>query len=710
MKYSRFLLSSFLALSFFFGAGSFLFDEKVLVVLAAEDAGGSSDPADNGDGVSVNDCTGGQCGVETYEIDPCSASGTQCYSAQYCTEYNTPRFSSPLRVTVQAGQSLSYEVKVTQVNSNPSRDLAPWEHPLIQERRPFEAGWFGANFTSADNAGLAGSGLAANPSSVMVQKKAGVPQVPDSTGLIISGVPTTPGTYSVPLTTRNDLEEWIFEASGGDNQSSTFAGNSSDGERVGRSASCSRADVLEIEVTPAMCPTTAPEITSSGAVPGVVGENFSYQATANNYTTLGMSCSSLPVGTSWTGPLSIGGVPTAAGPYSCTIQAENSAPGCTPLATSKNVAITVAPASVCATSTPTITSSGSVGGVIGGSFGGYTIQTLRPADTYRIEPSSGDTSFPASLVVVNSGRSLEGVLAASQPKQQYHFRVTAIKNLPDGTSCPATKDVTIGLSCPGNQPNWNPESGQCTDQPVVRSCTDQSALNYGQAGDCRYGAIRCNDPLALNGGALGACTYSVGRSLCTDPTAINFGLTGSCQPRTSCGVGETGRFPSCQEIACPNCGQTKMCNVCVDTNDAGACTRHEMQPAAEAKSAPNSCGVTRSLYYCPDESSDAPPPPGEQACALAVTALLPERELIQAGSQCTLPWRVSSVPPEQAQFLRCVISGPDLSVRANGSSGQVLTPPVSVQSLYRFVCRVGDANVSNTASFTCRVSPRFQER
>lgn len=643
-------------------------------------------------------------------IDDCSASGSQCYSPQYCTEYNTPRFSSPLRVTTQAGQSFSYEVMVAQVNPNPSRDLAPWEHPQLREKGEFESGWFGAGITSLDPAGLTGSGLSANVLSARVQARAGVTQVPDSTGLIISGVPAVPGTYSVALTSRNDLEEWVYEGGAGDNQSSTVAGSGEDRYYMRNSPSCSRADVLEIEVTPATCSTVAPEITSSGTAAGVVGENFSYQATASNYTTLGMSCLPIPSGTSWTSPLSIGGVPTSAGSYSCTIQAENSAPGCTPLSASKNVAITIAPASVCATSTPTITSSGSVAGIIGGSFGGYTIQTSRPAQSYSLTPSSGDTSFPSSLAVVNDGRSLEGVLAASQPKQQYHFRATASMTLPSGVQCPATKDVIIGLTCPSNQPNWNPENGQCTDQPVARLCADQTALNYGETGECRYGAVRCNDPLALNGGALGACQYSSGRSLCTDPTAINFGLTGSCQPRTSCGVGETGRFPSCQEIPCPTCGATKMCNVCTATDKDGECTRHEMQPAAEAKSAPNSCGVTRSLYYCPDESSDAPPPPGEQACALAVTALMPERELVQKGSQCTIPWRVSSVPPEQSQFLRCVISGPDLSVRANGAFGQVLTPPVSVQSLYRFVCRVGDAKVSNTASFTCRVSPRFEER
>lgn len=697
MKYLRFLFAALLVLTFFGGVGAFLHQGSISsVALAAEDAGGS-DPTGNGDDTGSGDCPGGQCGAEI-TVDDCSVSGTQCYSAQFCTEYNTPIFSSPLEVSATAGQSFSYEVKVRQVNPNPSRSLAPWEHPLIQERAGDEAGWYGVNVTSADNGGLAGSGLSANPSSVRVQKRAGVVQVPDSTGLMISGVPSAPGEYLVPLTTRNDLEDWQYQ--GGENQSSTGTGVG--GFYVARSASCSSADVLKVTVAPASCPTAPPEITSADTN-GQVGEEFHFQAQARNYTEISMTAEQLPDGTSWTSPLSVGGTPRVSGIYRFSIHARNVTPGCNPMSASKDISVNIAPAGQCATSTPMITSAGSVAAIIGQAFPGYTIQTSRPAAQYSLTPSGGDDSFPASLGITNGGRSLEGTVASTQPQQQYHFLARAAKA--DG-SCPSVREVTIGLSCPSERPNWNPSSGQCTDR-----CTDQGALNYNQVGQCTYPSARCNDPLALNGGEAGACRYSGGRSLCTDPTAINFGLTGSCQPRTSCGAGESGVYPNCREIPCPTCGQTKMCNVCVETNENGSCARHEMQPASEMQSAANSCGLTRSLYYCPDENSPTPPPPpGEQACALAATTFMPDRELIQKGSQCTIPWRVSSVPTEQSQFLRCVISGPDFSVRANGSSGQVQTPPVSVQSLYKLVCRNGDAKVSNTSSFTCRVSPRFEER
>ncbi|HYF10409.1 MAG TPA: hypothetical protein VD967_02275, partial [Candidatus Paceibacterota bacterium] len=439
------------------------------VALAQDDDGGggftSSGVTNN------NDCTGGQCGAE---VDQCSASGAQCYSPQYCTEYNTPRFSSPLRISVPAGAAMSYEVMVAQVNPNPSRDLAPWEHPLIHERNG-ETGWYGVNVTSLDAAGLGGSGLSANTGSVTVFKRTGVPQVPDSTGLVISGVPTAPGTYFVPLNSRNDLKEWLYHSGmgGGDG-----TGGESQ-EYVGRSASCSRADILEIQVTEAVqCTPQAPVITSAGSVTGQVGEPFSYTATATGHTSLSMTCDDIS-GVNWNGSLRIAGTPSVAGTYACSIEARNDRPSCAPQSASKNVTIVISAADECAAATPEITSATSVSGEIGAPFAGYTIQTSpsRPADRYAIFAASGDT-LPESLAVVNNGRSLEGSIAASQPKRQYNFVVRAVKNVSATTSCPAQQNVILGLNCPSARPNWNPENGQCTDQPVAPRCTDPTAVNY----------------------------------------------------------------------------------------------------------------------------------------------------------------------------------------------------------------------------------------
>jgi len=81
------------------------------------------------------------------------------------------------------------------------------------------------------------------------------------------------------------------------------------------------------------------------------------------------------------------------------------------------------------------------------------------------------------------------------------------------------------------------ECGDCTNgstnedcSPTVETCSDTTATNYGEEGECKYGPIveTCSDTTATNYGEEGPCTYGPTVETCSDTTATNYGEEGPC--------------------------------------------------------------------------------------------------------------------------------------------------------------------------------------
>lgn len=654
--------------SFYFLDPKVYFFEYFKIAIAAENSDNESED-DSSDPTLNHDCTGGTCGgfYDPCMIDPrdpqCVGAGT----SSQCSTANTPTFTSSLSVSAQVGQAFSYALSVSPLTPSAASPERGWENPQMRARESWETGWFGSNQTSIDPLGLQGSGLSVS-------------------GYNISGAPAASGTYSVTLRSLNDIKKWEY-------MQAQVGGES--GVQSAQEILCSKADILSINVSAcASTPPGPPVISSAGEVEATVGAPVSYQVSASNYTSISAS-GTLPPGLSFTSPLSISGTPSNPGTYQLTIYAENGNPACAISSASKVVTFNIAPTSACANVTPTITSATSVSGEIGGIFSGYTIQTSRPADSYSLTSLEG---MPPLLAVVNGGRSLEGSISSTQPRNQYRFEAEARASA-NGVPCRDRREVTLSLTCPASRPSFDPNTGQCVALQVCPS---------GQTGVYP----NCTSVCTTCGGSGGGIS-----GVCADPSAQNFGQTGTCVARSSCGAGETGAYPNCTEIPCPTCGIQKVCRVCSARDSLGNCTAYDNNNYP-SESAQNSCGLTRTLYYCREENRNPPPPPGEQVCAQPGIVAVPDRELVQRGGQCAISWRFSPLPSEQAPSVRCVASGPAgfsarLNVSVNSSQstyGSILTPETYTQSAYRLICRNGLARVSELSNFTCRVNPKFEER
>jgi len=177
-----------------------------------------------------------------------------------------------------------------------------------------------------------------------------------STGLI-SGTPTTAGTYPVTLTATN--------AAGTGNKT------------------------LTITVSPAV---VAPVISSASTAAGTVGTAFSYTITASN-TPTSYAATGLPAGVTvntTTGVVS--GTPTASGTFTATVSATNA--GGTG---NKTVTITVSPA----VAAPVVSSAATATGTVGTAFG-YTITASNTPTSYNA------TGLPAGLSVNTSTGLISG--------------------------------------------------------------------------------------------------------------------------------------------------------------------------------------------------------------------------------------------------------------------------------------------------------------
>ncbi len=251
------------------------------------------------DGVTVDATSGFIGGYPTVAgnfvvtLSATNSAGTGTATLNLTINYGTPEFIGPLSATAQQGQAFSYQIRSTNSPTNFTADGLP-------------------------------DGLT----------------VDAATGLI-SGVPTTAGTFSVALAATSVSPDGYYSSADG---------------------------TLSLTVTPA--PVPAPVITSVTTATAQQGQPFTYQIAASN-TPTGFAASGFPVGVNTDATTGlVTGVPREAGTFTVTLQATNG--GGTGQAT---LTLTVAPLPV---ATLTATTPAVVAG--SGNIGEFTL-SLSPAPT-----------------------------------------------------------------------------------------------------------------------------------------------------------------------------------------------------------------------------------------------------------------------------------------------------------------------------------------
>src|SRR5437870_2266098 len=345
-------------------------------------------------GLTVNTSTGLISGTPTtagtysVTISATNSGGTGSATLTLTIKPPAPVITSPATATGQVGVAFSYQITAT---NNPTSynatglpaGLTVNTSTGLISGTPTTAGTYSVTI-SATNSGGTGSAtltLTINPakpvitSSLTATGQVGVafsyqitatnnPTSYNATGLpagltvntstgLISGTPTTAGTYTLTITATN--------------------------------AGGTGSATLTLTIKP-----PAPVITSPATATGQVGVAFSYQITATNNPT-SYNATGLPAGlTVNTSTGLISGTPTTAGTYSVTISATNS--GGTGSAT---LTLTINPA------TPVITSPATATGQVGVAFS-YQITATNNPTSYNA------TGLPAGLTVNTSTGLISG--------------------------------------------------------------------------------------------------------------------------------------------------------------------------------------------------------------------------------------------------------------------------------------------------------------
>ncbi len=208
------------------------------------------------------------------------------------------------------------------------------------------------------------------------------------TGAVISGSPTTAGSYTIPLTATNGV--------GTDTKN------------------------LSLTIYGAIVP---PTITSALTATGTVGTQFNYTITATGTTPITYNATNLPAGLTYGGGTAISGTPTMAGTTNVTLTATNSA------ATDTKILVITINQGVQA---PVITSALTAAGTVGQNFS-YTITATGTTPiTYNA------TNLPTGLTF--SGSTISGIPTVPQTKS-----VTLTATNSAGTD---TKTLVITIVAP----------------------------------------------------------------------------------------------------------------------------------------------------------------------------------------------------------------------------------------------------------------------
>lgn len=303
-------------------------------------------------GVSFSYSIPAPTGTEPISVSVSGLPAGLSYNSQTRTIAGVPTAPGSFEVTVRSSnQCGEVSKKFTITVSTPQ---CPVEAPSITSALT-ASGVVGTSFsytmtttgsTTVVSAANLPSGLSFNP-----------------TTKVISGTPTSAGTFNVVLRAENQCGE--------------------------------KEVTLVITVSIPQCPVSPPVITSPGAASGVVGVAFSYTIVVSG-TASSITVGTLPAGLSYNSVTRvISGTPTQAGSFTVSISAANQCGS-----DSKNVVITITGGGgSCAVPTPSITSGTSIGVLVGQQVS-YTLTTSGTVSSIEFPNLPGWLTFSTSTMTL----------------------------------------------------------------------------------------------------------------------------------------------------------------------------------------------------------------------------------------------------------------------------------------------------------------------